>query len=355
MSGNGQDSPAARPGREAVTGAVGAIDGGRRRRKGGKGRRGRGEQAMVPEAEFTSYYGKPVLNGPVWKTPDVPAYLFLGGLAGGSSLLAAGYHVLGRERPGLIAKLGALGSIGASVVALVHDLGRPERFVNMLRVVKPTSPMSMGSWLLTVYGPMAGLSAASAVTGLLPRVGATATACAALTGPGVASYTAALVADTAVPAWHDAHRELPYVFVGSGAVAAGGLGLLALRRGSDAAPARNLALFGTALEIGASRLLERRLGMVAEPYRQGRSGALVRAGEALAVAGSAGAVAGRRSRVARALSGVALLAGSALTKWGVFEAGRVSAADPKYTVVPQRERLRRREEEAAAERGAVRR
>ncbi|WP_197319985.1 NrfD/PsrC family molybdoenzyme membrane anchor subunit [Saccharomonospora sp. NB11] len=343
--GAGRDAVTARPGREAVTGAPGRVPGPRRRRR-------RGEQAMVPEAEFTSYYGKPVLNGPVWKVPDVPAYLFLGGLAGGASLLAAGSQVTGRAHLARVTKIGALGAIGASVVALVHDLGRPSRFVNMLRVIKPTSPMSMGSWLLSVYGPMAGLAAASEVTGLLPRIGAAATAAAAVTGPGVASYTAALVADTAVPAWHDAHRELPYVFVGSGAVAAGGLGVLAARRPTDLTPARNFALFGTALELGASRLLERRLGMVAEPYHQGRSGTLVRVGEALAVAGTAGAFAARRSRIVRALSGAALLAGSALTKWGVFGAGRVSAADPKYTVVPQRERLRHRQaaRDGAAER-----
>ncbi|EHY87200.1 NrfD/PsrC family molybdoenzyme membrane anchor subunit [Saccharomonospora azurea] len=337
---DGHGAVTARPGREAITGAPGRVSGRRRRR-------GRGEQAMVPEAEFTSYYGKPVLNGPVWKVPDVPAYLFLGGLAGGASLLAAGSQATGRGQLATVTKVGALGAIGASVVALVHDLGRPARFVNMLRVMKPTSPMSMGSWLLSVYGPMAGIAAASDVTGLVPRIGTAATVGAAVTGPGIASYTAALVADTAVPAWHDAHRELPYVFVGSGAVAAGGLGVLAARRRADLAPSRNFALFGTALELAASRLLERRLGMVAEPYQRGRSGVLVRAGEALAVAGTAGAFVSHRSKVVRALSGTALLVGSAMTKWGVFEAGRVSAADPKYTVVPQRERLRKRQEEAA--------
>lgn len=332
MTGDG----GSRPGREAITGAVpaGARGNGRRRR-------GKGEQPVVPDTEFTSYYGQPVLNGPVWKVPDIPAYFFLGGLAGGASLLGAGSQFTGRRRAATVAKVGAFGAVGGSLVALVHDLGRPERFLNMLRVMKPTSPMSMGSWLLSVYGPLAGASAATAVTGLLPRVGAAATAGAAVTGPGVAAYTAALISDTAVPAWHDAHRELPYVFVGSGAVAAGGLGLLT-DPGGDGAPARRFALFGTGLELVASRLLEHRLGMVAEPYRRGRSGALYRAGEALAAVGTAGAFAGRRSRVATALSGVALLTGSALTKWGAFEAGRVSAADPKYTVVPQRERLRAR-------------
>lgn len=317
-----------RPGREAMTG----VATGRRRRR-------RGEQPVVPETEFTSYYGKPVINGPVWKSPDIPGYLFLGGLAGASSLLAAGSQLRGDTRVATAAKTGALGAVALSVGALVHDLGRPGRFVNMLRVFKPTSPMNLGSWLLAGYGPLAGVSAASAVTGRLPKLGAAATAGAALLGPAVASYTAALVSDTAVPAWHDGHRELPYVFTGSAAVAASGLGLL-VDGETASTPARNLALFGTGLELGAARLMERRLGMVAEPYRSGRSGKLLKAGELLAVAGTAGGFLSRRSRLGRALSGAGLLVASALTKWGVFEAGIVSADDPKYTVVPQRQRLR---------------
>lgn len=319
---------ASRPGREARTG----VATGRKR--------GRGEQQMVPDTTFGSYYGKPVLNGPVWKSPDIPGYLFLGGVAGASSLLAAGSQATGRHRVATAAKTGALGGVTLSLVALVHDLGRPERFLNMLRVFKPSSPMNIGSWLLSAYGPLAGAAAASAVTGKLPRIGAAATAGAAVVGPSISAYTAALLSDTAVPAWHDGYRELPYVFVGSGAVGAGGLGLLAAPDG-EAAPARNLALFGTALELSTFRLMERRLGMVAEPYRSGRSGLLVRAGEVLSVAGVAGALLGRRSRLVRAVSGAGLVAASALSKWGVFEAGKVSAEDPKYTVVPQRERLDR--------------
>lgn len=325
---DGHGSHASRPAREATTG----VNTGRRKR--------RGEQPVVPDTQFTSYYGKPIINGPVWKSPDIPGYLFLGGVAGGSSLLAAGAQLTGRRRLATVSKVGAFGAITLSLGALVHDLGRPARFLNMLRVFKPTSPMNMGSWLLAGYGPLAGGAAASAVTGLLPRAGAAATAGAALTGPAVAAYTAALVSDTAVPAWHEGHRELPYVFVGSGAVGAAGLGLLGARD-DEQSPARNLALFGAALELGSFKRMEKRLGMVAEPYRSGRAGLLVRAGEALAAAGSAGAVLGRRSRVARLLSGAALVAGSACTKWGVFEAGRVSAEDPKYTVVPQRQRLLR--------------
>jgi hypothetical protein len=327
-----------RPDREAATG----VNIPRRWR-----RKRAGEQPVVPRAEFTSYYGKPVLNQPVWESPDIPGYLFLGGLAGGASLLAAGADLTGRPALARVTKTGAFGAGGLSMLALVHDLGRRTRFLNMLRVFKVTSPMSVGSWVLAGYVPAAGVSALSALTGRLPRIGAAATAGSALLAPAVASYTAALISNTAVPAWHDGYPEMPFVFVGSGAMAAGGLGLLAAPAG-ESAPARNLALLGAAMETAAFERMEHRIGMVAEPYSQGRGGKYIKAGKALALLGSAGALLGQRNRVAAALSGTALIAASAATRWGIYHAGMASAGDPKYTVVPQRQRL---EDRAAAGQG----
>ena len=197
---------------------------------------------MVPQAEFTSYYGLPVLKETVWG-PDIPSYLFLGGLAGASSALAAGAQLSGHPQLARAAKVGAAGAISLSMGALVHDLGRPARFVNMLRVLKVTSPMSVGTWLLSGYTPLALAAAASAATRKLPRTGLAATIAAAVLGPAVAAYTSVLLGDTAAPAWHDAHRELPYLFVGSAATAAGGLGLLAVRP-EGAGPAARLAALG---------------------------------------------------------------------------------------------------------------
>ena len=130
---------------------------------------------MVPDAEFTSYYGRPVIKEPVWQAPDVAGYLFFGGLAGASSVLAASAHLSGHRELARVAKVGALGAISLSAAALVHDLGRPARFTNMLRVFKPSSPMSVGSWLLAGYGPVAGAAAVSEVTGILPAAGTAAT------------------------------------------------------------------------------------------------------------------------------------------------------------------------------------
>jgi formate-dependent nitrite reductase membrane component NrfD len=311
---------------------------------GTRGNRG-AEQLTVPPAEFRSYYGRPVIKEPAWAAPDVPGYLFLGGLAGASSVLAASAELTGRTELARVTKTAAAGAIGLSAAALVHDLGRPARFYNMLRVFKPTSPMSIGSWLLAGYGPAAGVAAASALTGRLPRIGRAATAAAAVLGPGVAAYTAALLSNTAVPAWHEAHRELPYLFSSSAATAAGGLGL-ALASSDQAAPARHLAVAGAGAELVAKSLLLRRLGTAAEPYQSGRAGSLMEAAEILTAAGLSAAALAGRNRAAAALAGAALVASSALTRFGVFYAGRTSARDPRYTVVPQRDRIRQRDQEA---------
>ncbi|WP_049570887.1 NrfD/PsrC family molybdoenzyme membrane anchor subunit [Streptomyces sp. SBT349] len=340
-----------RPGREALFGN--GMDGERRSpdgegtgqagRAGRAGRRGkdrrRGEDVAVPPAEFSSYYGRPIVKAPSWAPTDIAGYLFLGGLAGAGSVLAAGAAHTGRRGTARAMKVSSLGAIVLSTAALIHDLGRPDRFTHMLRVFKPTSPMSMGSWLLAVYGPLAGTAAASELTGRLPRTGSAATRGAALLGPVVAAYTGVLLADTAVPAWHEAHRELPYLFTASAAGAAAGMALLT-GPPAENGPARRAAVLGTAAELTVMRRLHRGAGLAAETYRRGTAGRLLRTAERLAVAGAAGAalLAGR-SRAAAALSGAALLAASACTRFGVFHAGIASARDPAYTVAPQRERL----------------
>ncbi|MGW7237742.1 NrfD/PsrC family molybdoenzyme membrane anchor subunit [Streptomyces sp. NPDC054804] len=299
-------------------------------------RKRHGEQLMVPRAEFESYYGRPVIKAPSWSARDIAGYFFLGGLAGAGSVLAAGAQLTGRTSTATAMKVSSLAAVSLSAAALVHDLGVPSRFPNMLRVLKPTSPMSVGSWLLAGYGPAAGAAAITAVTGRLPRAGATATAAAALLGPAIASYTAVLAADTAVPAWHGAHRELPYVFAASATAAASGMALL-LGPVHESAPARCAAVLAAGAEEAATRAAERRLGMVAETYHQGRAGTLLRAARLLTAAGATtGLVFGHRSRPAAGLAGLALLAGSACTRFGIFAAGVASAEDPKYTVAPQR-------------------
>ena len=305
------------------------------------------EELNVPRGEFRSFYGRPVLKQPVWEW-HIAAYLFAGGLSAGSAMLGAGADLTQRPALRKVSRLGALVSILASFYYLVSDLGRPERFHHMLRVAKPSSPMSMGTWLLSAYGPGAGLAG---IAELMPswlrrtRLGRLmwwlarpAGLLAAGTAPGVASYTAVLLSHTAVPAWNEAHPQLPFMFVGSAAASGGGLGML-LAPVDEAGPARRMAVLGQAVEVVASRLMERRLGIVAEAYTTGKAHRLRQWSERLTVAGAVGAVLGGRSRAVSAASGIALLAGSALLRFGVFEAGIESTRDPKYVVIPQRERL----------------
>jgi DMSO reductase anchor subunit len=295
------------------------------------------EQVLVPEAEVRTYYDRPVLKKPVWKW-YIPAYFFTGGLAGASSTLGWAARLRGNDRLARRAGLVSLAGIAVSPVLLIVDLGRPGRFANMLRVAKPTSPMSVGTWLLTLFGPMSGGAAVSDLTGLLPGLGRLCEAGAGVLGPAVAVYTAVLTSDTAIPAWHEAWRELPFVFAGGAAASAGAAAVLATPD-HDAGPARRLAVLGAAIEVGAGQAMERRLGDLAEPYRAGTTGRTNKVAKATLAAGAGLVARGGRRRRAAAFGSVLVLAGTALTRWSIFRAGFASAEDPKYTVAPQRQRL----------------
>ncbi len=359
-SGASRDEGPGGPTREVVPGGPvrdPAARNGGRKRGGGRG----GDRPMVPPAEFRSYYGRAVVKAPVWHH-DIAAYLFTGGLAAGSALLAAGADATGRAGLRRAGRVTALGAVVASSYFLIHDLGRPARFHHMLRVAKPTSPMSVGTWILAAFGPAAGIAAVAEAAPLLPQRGLLGLArtllppvgriggyAAAATAPALATYTAVLLADTATPSWHEAYPELPFVFAGSALASAAGVGLIGAAPG-EAGPARRLAIAGAAMELAGAHRVETTLGLLSEPYREGRAGRLLRTGRALTAAGVVGALLGRRSRVVSALSGAALLAASVATRFGIFDGGVASAKDPKYTVLPQRERLAQR---ATTDRAAV--
>jgi hypothetical protein len=169
---------------------------------------------------------------------------------------------------------------------------------------------------------------------------------AAAVAPAVASYTAVLLTDTATPTWHAAHRHLPFVFVGSACAASGGLGMIGAPV-TEAGP-HVAGRWRRAARAGRRAKMEQAMGITAEPLHTGHAGQLMRASKLLTVGGAAGAalLAGR-SRGAAVLSGAALMAGSACLRFGVFDAGQASARDPRYTVVPQRERLDQRRAQTA--------
>jgi DMSO reductase anchor subunit len=303
------------------------------------GGRRRGPE-MVPPAQPRSYYGLPVIAKPVWK-PEVPWYFFAGGLAGAAAPLAAGARAAGNVALARSAAAVALAGAVVSPLLLISDLGRPERFHHMLRVVKPSSPMNVGSWVLTAFGATTGVAAGWQLLDRPPRaIGAPAAAAAALLGPVLSTYTAVLVANTSVPAWHEARRELPFVFAGSSLAAAGGA-CMALTAPRHAAPARALAIAGALLEVAADERMRRELQpVVRRAYEGSPVRALQRGARACAIGGACVAAAfGGRSRTAAVAGGAALLAGSACQRWAIFKAGIASARDPDQTVVPQRARI----------------
>ncbi len=297
------------------------------------------EQLQVPPADFQSYYGRPILKVTRWKEPHLPLYLVLGEMSGAMAMVGAVAHAVGREPLARTARFTAAGAAYCGSVVLMADLGRPERFLHMLRVAKPTSPMSMGSWILSAHAGLASVAAASELTGQLPGVGVLAGAASALTGPLLAAYPGVLFADTAVPAWHSAYRELPILFVGGAMTSAGAAGLAASAVSGDRADfdaARKLAMIGAAVESVAGFGLERMHGLAAEPYRTGDGGKMLRTARYLTIGGGVAALAARRSRTAAALSAGLLIAGGLCAKFGVLRAGKASAADPKYVVAGQR-------------------
>jgi hypothetical protein len=295
----------------------------------------------MTEPAYSSYYGRPILKEPVWK-PEVPLYFFAGGVGGASSSLVLGARLVGNARVAHNAQLIALGAMTISPLLLIRDLGRPARFYNMLRVFKPTSPMSVGSWLLAVQGTATGVAGLCHIFGVFQPLRRVASTVSGLAGLPLATYTGALIADTAIPVWHEARRELPFVFAG-GAAATAGAAVAAVTEPDAAGPARRLALLGAALELGASHLMEKRLGpLVAEPYREGPSGRYAKLSKGLTAAGTAVLALSGRRRLGAITGGALLLAGGACHRWAVFKAGFASARDPKYTVVPQRKRVEAR-------------
>jgi formate-dependent nitrite reductase membrane component NrfD len=288
--------------------------------------------------EMRSYYGRPIIKEPVW-TWEIPTYFFTGGLAGASAVLSSAAKLTGNEKLARTALyIGAAADI-VSPALLISDLGRPERFHHMLRVVKVTSPMNIGSWVLLVSGGASTTAALLQLLGRLKPVRVAASIVSSLAGPPLATYTGVLIADTAVPVWHEGRHELPWIFGASAAASAGAASAVFVPP-SEAGPARRLAVAGVLAEGALMQAMELRLGKMGEVYRQGEAGTFSRAAKVLAVAGAALlATRGRKSRSTAVAGGALVCAGEFCLRWSVFKAGLQSARDPKYVVESQRTRI----------------
>jgi hypothetical protein len=291
---------------------------------------------MVPHEKPRSYYGEPIVARPVW-TPEIPAYFFVGGMAGASAPLALFASLSGNQRLARSATATMVAGVMISPPLLISDLGRPERFLNMLRVLKPSSPMSVGSWVLSAFGAAATGGAARELAGVLPRVGRGLQVAGAILGPALSTYTATLISTTSIPVWHEARHHLPFVFAAGSATTAGAAAVL-LTPPAAAEPARRLVVGAAAVELAVIQAMERRLGEAGRPYHEGTPGRLSRAAKVFTGGGAAAMALGRGS-LTRRLGGAAVLAGGALERFAIFRAGFPSAKDPAYTSQPQRERL----------------
>lgn len=288
--------------------------------------------------EHAGYYGRSMIKPPEW-TDLIPTYFFAGGLAGTSATFAfterlAKNHPLART---LI--LTAAAGTAVSGYCLIADLKRPERFINMLRVFKPTSPMSMGVYLFSAFGGAATIAAASELTGILRPIGRIFEGIAAVLGPAMSVYTAVLISDTVVPAWHYGRRSMPLLFGATSAATAGAAGML-FTPARFARPARRLALLGgVAMPIALERL-HTELGVrQEEAYKTGEAEFFNKAARLLNFAGLAAAAFAKDNSAAGKIAGTLILAAGLCERFGVFRAGCVSAKDPSYTIDAQRSRI----------------
>jgi formate-dependent nitrite reductase membrane component NrfD len=279
-----------------------------------------------------TYYGKPVLKEPVWIW-TVPLYFYAGGVSGASMLLGeVARQIGGRELRPLVQRCHWVGFIGGGIgsVLLIADLGRPERFLAMLRMLRLRSPMSVGSWVLTGAAPLAGVAAlfndpvSSFGSGFL--------------GIPLAGYTGVLLANTAVPIWQAGRTSLPVLFIGS---AVAGAGQLLKLLGMDARARRvanTFGILGGVVAVVAERVYEaqtERVPAVGRPLQTGASGFLWRSAKALTMTGLMMSIFGRGKRVNR-IGAILGTAGSLVMRYAVMQAGKASARDPRATFHQQR-------------------
>jgi formate-dependent nitrite reductase membrane component NrfD len=283
-----------------------------------------------------TYYDRPVIKKSVWSW-SIPLYYYVGGTAGGSAVLGAAATLLGRDQfPRLTVRTRWIGAIGgvASGALLIYDLGRPSRFLNMLRVFRPTSPMNMGSWVLTGFSCASGLSAvASGSSGDAAAVGAGAL------GLVLSGYTGVLVANTVVPVWQRPHRTLPLLFLAS--AMSGAASLLNFFEWNQSEQ-RAVAVFGTLgqlADLGCGQFVEQQIASVPEavkPLRDGLSGFLWKAGKVLTAASVVLSLAPGSSSRRRRWTGCLGTAGALCLRFGIHYAGQRSAENPRATFHQQR-------------------
>jgi polysulfide reductase-like protein len=299
----------------------------------------------------SGYYGLPALKPAPWKT-EVPAYLFAGGAAGAAAIIGSVAGVLTPSDRQLIRDARWLAALGGAIspALLVSDLGMPSRFLNMLRVFKIQSPMSVGSWTLMAFS---GTAAAAAFAqsfrnsgGSLRFLENAAGTVSAILGLGLSTYTGVLLGATAIPVWYENVRLLPFHFAASGMGAA--VSMLELKGHTSNRALNTLGIASALAEtaIGTSIEANKKPGL--EPLKKGKSGWITRVGGLLSgplpliLRLIAGSRATQRSTRLRRIAAGCMVAGSLLTRQGWVQAGRASAENPAIPLeLPGRPQLTR--------------
>lgn len=272
-----------------------------------------------------NYHGLPLLKGPVW-TWEVPLYFFVGGAAGAAAVLGLAAQLTGRDER-LVRDARWIAAAGAAISAplLIADLGRPERFLHMLRVFKLQSPMSVGAWTVALFGGVASVAAGTTLVSrrsVLPvkLLGDASAAVSAATGLVMATYTGVLLGATTIPVWRENVHLLPVHF---GASALGSAVSLLELRGHREPGLNALGLGAAIFETATGSAIEGRRDRESEPLRQGPTGRLTRLGGML----SGPIPLALRLLGARKAAAIATLTGSLITRFAWVEAGRASARD----------------------------
>jgi formate-dependent nitrite reductase membrane component NrfD len=289
-----------------------------------------------------TYYDQPLLKKPVWIW-SVPVYFYVGGTAGAALTLAAAAQSVDRyAMRGLIGNCRWIGVLGISAgsALLIWDLGYKRRFLNMLRVFRPTSPLNVGTWLLMSGGSLSGTAALfTNASGFLRTAGDLAGRAAGLVGMPLAGYTGVVLADTAVPAWQEARRMLPVLFIGSAMAGTASLLELLDLKPNEEAVARRFGIVGKSAELAATVMMEReacRVERVARPFQRGFSGTLWKIAKTLSAASLLLSVLPGKSKRRHQVAGVLGSLGALTIRFAVFEVGRQSGRDPRATFEMQR-------------------
>src|SRR5690242_11677407 len=242
---------------------------------------------------------------------SIPTYFYVGGVAGVGTALGTAAQIFAPDSMGsLVARSRWVGIIGGAVSAilLIHDLGRPKRFLYMLRVFRLSSPMSIGSWILSVFSICVG---GAATLSLGPRFLAPLAKplgfVAGLLGLGLSGYTGVLISQTAVPVWRASYRITPVLFLASGAASTAALFEFFNLNHREAAAVERFGTMGKVTELLAAIALERnasRVSRVAHPLKTGFSGVLWQAAKVLTVAGIVLSMIPGKGRKRRISSGV---------------------------------------------------